>query len=163
MDYDTPDGPTTAIALRLIPAADQHNRKGAIFVNPGGPGGSGTVFLDRAGKMISDVVGDSFDILGFDPRGVGASTPLASCFESGSQRALWQLQDDHRLLNLTNGGVELERARDIMLGARCEEKIGGEWGIGRFMSTPNVARDMLEISQKLGQEKLLYWGLVRVV
>ncbi|KAI0661312.1 alpha/beta-hydrolase [Cubamyces menziesii] len=159
LDYDMPDGPTTAIALRLIPAADQHNRKGAIFVNPGGPGGSGTVFLDRAGKMISDVVGDSFDILGFDPRGVGASTPLASCFESGPQRALWQLQDNHRLLNLTNDGVELERARDLMLGARCEEKIGGEWGIGRFMSTPNVARDMLEISQKLGQAKILYWGL----
>ncbi|KAI0330965.1 alpha/beta-hydrolase [Cubamyces sp. BRFM 1775] len=159
LDYDTPDGPTTAIALRLIPAANRQKHKGAILVNPGGPGGSGTSFLDRAGQLILDVVGDSFDILGFDPRGVGASTPLASCFETGSQRALWYLQDNHRLLNLTNGGVQLERARNVLLGTRCEERIGGEWGIGRFMSTPNVARDMLEISQKLGQEKLLYWGL----
>ncbi|KAH9895109.1 alpha/beta-hydrolase [Cubamyces lactineus] len=158
LDYDTPDGPTTAIALRLIPAADQRKRKGAILINPGGPGGSGTYFVGEAGLNISRIVGDSFDILGFDPRGVGASTPVASCFETNSQRALWQLQDDQRLLNLTNGGVEIRRARDRMLAARCGEKIGGEWGIGRFMSTPNVARDMLEISQKLGQDKLLYWG-----
>ncbi|OSC97430.1 alpha/beta-hydrolase [Trametes coccinea BRFM310] len=158
LDYDSPGGPKTAIALRLIPAADRRKYKGTILINPGGPGGSGTFFISKAGEKISRIIGDSFDILGFDPRGVGASTPAATCFSDDSQRRLWRLQDDHRLLNLTNGGLEIQRAREKMIAARCEQAIGGEWAIGRHMSTPNVARDMLEISQQLGQEKILYWG-----
>ncbi|KAI0355782.1 alpha/beta-hydrolase [Trametes cingulata] len=158
LDYDTPDGPTTAIALRMIPATNKEDYRGPILINPGGPGGSGTDLVARAGKNISAIVGDSFDILGFDPRGIGASTPSASCFESDSQRKLWGLQKGHRLLNITDDSLHVYRAREKLVGRRCEEKIGGEWGIARFMSTPNVARDMLEISQKLGQEKLQYWG-----
>ncbi|KAI0665892.1 alpha/beta-hydrolase [Trametes maxima] len=157
LDYGTPDGPTTAIALRMIPATNKKHR-GTILINPGGPGGSGTDLVARAGQNISRVVGDSFDILGFDPRGIGASTPSASCFETDSQRKLWYLQEGHQLLNITNGSLEIQRAREKALAARCEEKIGGEWGIARFMSTPDVARDMLEITQKLGQKKLQYWG-----
>lgn len=162
-DYDTPDGPSVTIALRMIPAADRDNYKGTILINPGGPGGSGTSLVGRAGRAISRVVGDSFDILGFDPRGTGASTPSANCFGSDSQRNLWSLQDDHRLLNLTDGTVEFQWARANVVAQRCEAKIGGEWGIGRFMSTADVARDMLEIVQKLGQEKLQYWGFVSLI
>ncbi|KAI0645977.1 alpha/beta-hydrolase [Trametes meyenii] len=158
LDYGTLDGPATAIALRMIPATNKENYKGTILVNPGGPGGSGTDFIARAGQNISRIVGDSFDVLGFDPRGIGASTPSASCFETDSQRQLWNLQEGHQLLNTTNGSLEIQRAREKAVAARCEEKIGGEWGIARFMSTPDVARDMLEITQKLGQEKLQYWG-----
>lgn len=137
------------------------NYKGPVLINPGGPGGSGTNLVARAGKNISAIVGPSFDILGFDPRGIGASTPSASCFESDSQRQLWSLQEGHRLLNASDDSVDIARARQILLGQRCEQKIGGEWGIARFMSTPDVARDMLEISQQLGREKLQYWGFVR--
>ncbi|KAI0645976.1 alpha/beta-hydrolase [Trametes meyenii] len=158
LDYDTPDGPTTAIALRLIPTADRKRYKGTVLVNPGGPGASGTEFAGRAGQKLSHIIGDSFDILGFDPRGIGASTPAANCFETDSQRNLWRLQDDHRLLNITNGSLEIVRARERLVAERCEAQIGSEWGIGGHMSTPNVARDMLEISQQLGQEKVLYWG-----
>ncbi|KAI0630083.1 alpha/beta-hydrolase, partial [Trametes polyzona] len=158
LDYDTPDGPTTAIALRMIPATDKENYRGPILINPGGPGGSGTDLVARAGQNISRIVGPSFDVLGFDPRGVGASTPSADCFESDSQRKLWSLQDNHRLLNLSDDTIPLARARVSTVAQRCEAKIGGEWGIARFMSTPNVARDMLEISKQLGQEKLQYWG-----
>ncbi|KAH9859141.1 alpha/beta-hydrolase [Lenzites betulinus] len=158
LDYATPDGPTTAIALRMVPATDKENHRGPLLINPGGPGGSGTDLVARSGRKISRIVGGSFDVLGFDPRGTGASTPSASCFDTASQRALWRLQDDARLLNVSDDTVRLELARQTTTGKRCEQKIGGEWGIGRFMSTPDVARDMLEISQMLGQEKLQYWG-----
>ncbi|KAH9895107.1 alpha/beta-hydrolase [Cubamyces lactineus] len=158
LDYDTPGGPQTAIALRMIPATDRDNYKGTLLVNPGGPGGSGTGFIGRAGRNISRIVGPEYDVLGFDPRGVGATTPSARCFETDSQRKLWDLQEDQRLLNLTDGSVDVYRARDRLVAARCEEKIGGEWGIAKFAGTHNVARDMLEIVQKLGQEKLQYWG-----
>ncbi|KAI0762145.1 alpha/beta-hydrolase [Trametes elegans] len=158
LDHGTPDGPTTAIALRLLPAKDKKNYKGTILINPGGPGGSGTSLLARAGQNISRVVGDSFDILGFDPRGIGASTPSASCFETESQRKLWNLQRGPQLLNISDSSLGFVHAREKSTAQRCAEKIGGEWGIARFMSTPDVARDMLEIVQQLGQEKLQYWG-----
>ncbi|KAH9859135.1 alpha/beta-hydrolase [Lenzites betulinus] len=158
LDYAAPDGPTTAIALRMVPATDKENHRGPLLINPGGPGGSGTNLVARSGRKISRIVGGSFDVLGFDPRGTGASTPSASCFDTASQRALWRLQDDARLLNVSDDTVRLELARQTTTGKRCEQKIGGDWGIGRFMSTPDVARDMLEISQMLGQEKLQYWG-----
>ncbi|KAI0630076.1 alpha/beta-hydrolase [Trametes polyzona] len=158
LDYDTLDGPTTAIALRMIPAQDKDNYRGPILINPGGPGGSGTNLIARAGRNISRVVGDSFDILGFDPRGIGASTPSANCFDSDSQRKLWALQDEHRLLNASDDTLPLVHARIKTVARRCEEKIGGEWGIGRFMSTAHVSRDMLEISKQLGHGKLQYWG-----
>ncbi|KAI9061751.1 alpha/beta-hydrolase [Trametes sanguinea] len=158
LDYGTPNGPTAAIALRMIPAASKDEYMGTILINPGGPGGSGTDLVARAGHNISRIVGDSFDILGFDPRGIGASTPVATCFETDSQRKLWALQEGHRLFNASDDTLAIQLAREKTIAQRCDEKIGGEWGIGRFMSTPDVARDMLEIVQQLGQDKLQYWG-----
>lgn len=159
-DYDTPDGPETAIALRMKPATDKRNYRGTIFLNPGGPGGSGTDLMRRFGENIGHIVGPSFDLLGFDPRGTGFTTPLAWCFNSDSERAIWSTQEGHQLLNASDGSVGLFYARAKLIGERCEKRIGGEWSIGRFVSTPNVARDMLEISQMLGQDKLQYWGFV---
>ncbi|CDO72512.1 hypothetical protein BN946_scf184980.g53 [Trametes cinnabarina] len=158
LDYDIPDGPATAIALRIIPATDKENYRGTLLLNPGGPGGSGTEFIARRGIDISQIVGGSYDVLGFDPRGIGATTPAARCFDTESQWKLWELQRDTRLLNLTDDTVHIARAREKLLTARCEEKIGGEWGIARFAGTHLVARDMLEIVERLGQQKVHYWG-----
>ena len=131
-----------------------------MFINPGGPGGSGTNLVERAGANISRIVGGSFDVLGFDPRGTGASTPRADCFSSKAQRDIWETQEGHRLPNISDGTIAFFRAREQVTAARCEAQIGGEDGIARFMSTASVSRDMLEISQMLGQEKLHYWGFV---
>ncbi|TFK90615.1 alpha/beta-hydrolase [Polyporus arcularius HHB13444] len=158
LDYDTPDGPTTAIAIRMIPATDQDIYRGTIFLNPGGPGGSGVDFLERVGTNISRIVGPSFDILSFDPRGIGRTTPLASCFETASQRAIWATQEGHQLIDASDESLGIIHARAEVLAERCKEQLGGEWGIGRFATTPYVARDMLEITQLLGQEQLQYWG-----
>lgn len=163
LDYFNPDGPTTAIALRMIPAASRGtpSYRGTLLINPGGPGEAGTNLVARSGANISAIVGDSFDVLGFDPRGTGASTPHADCFGGPSRKAIWQTQGGHQLLNASDAGtVGLYRARQQVLAQRCEESVGGEEGIARFMSTPSVARDMLEITQKMGQEKLHYWGFV---
>ena len=82
LDYDRPSRGTTEIALARIPATDPANRIGSVFVNPGGPGGSGVGFvLDGFGEFLSSQLDGRFDIVGFDPRGVGASDPL-HCFDS---------------------------------------------------------------------------------
>lgn len=145
----------------MLPATDKANYRGTILMNPGGPGASGTYFVGRVGPGISRIVGQSFDVLGFDPRGVGWSTPLGECFDTLSQRAIWMTQEGDRLLNASDpAAVGLFRARAKLIAERCEARIGGEWGIGHHMNTENVVHDMLKITQKLGQEKLQYWGFV---
>lgn len=157
--------------MQLLPAEDQANVRGTILVNPGGPGGAGTDLVQRKGRKIRRVTGGSFNILGFDPRGTGASTPSAQCFDSVSQSKIWTVQAGHHALNLNDDSVPLARAREIALGRRCEGALGGigkedangtaqEWGAARFMSTASVATDMLQITEKLGEDKLKYWGFV---
>ena len=79
MDYlsENADGPTTVIVLHMVPAKDKQNY---LPVNPGGPDGSGMDIIERAGAKIRHVVGDSFDIPGFDQRGTNAGVPRANCF-----------------------------------------------------------------------------------
>lgn len=171
LDYLSPPGvgPNVTIALQLLPAADKENYRGTILINPGGPGGAGTDLIKRRGKDIARISGGSYDVLGFDPRGTGASTPSAQCFDSQSQLDIWGIQAGAQLLNLTDGSVGMARARERVVGQMCEKALGGngredlngtveEWGAGRFMSTASVATDMLKITEKLGEEKLKYWG-----
>ncbi|KAM5533228.1 hypothetical protein V8D89_013093 [Ganoderma adspersum] len=162
LDYlaNSSSGATTAIALRMIPARDRFNYKGTVLVNPGGPGESATGdFMTLFGPNISTVVGDSFDVLGFDPRGVGASTPRLDCFASGAARDIWNLQEGNQLLNASDDGLlEFYAARAKVLGDRCAQRSAAEGDIGRFMGTASVATDMVKIAEKLGQEKVQYWG-----
>lgn len=140
-------------------------------MNPGGPGGSGTSFIKSTGNKISKIVGPQFDLLGFDPRGTGATTPRAKCFASEAQSKIWDLQQGP-LLNISDNSIPLARSRERIMGELCLEVMGGtgkedvdgtaaEWGPARFMGTASVATDMLRIVEKLGQDKLQYWGFVR--
>ena len=58
--------------------------KGMVLINPGGPGESGVAVVYRAGETLSTVVGSNYDVVGFDPRGVGYSTPSGICVGSGA-------------------------------------------------------------------------------
>lgn len=169
LDYTTPNGPTTQIALQMIPATDKENYQGTIFVNPGGPGGSGTLFAFTDGAKLARIFGPTFDILGFDPRGTGATTPAAFCFDSGNAANLWNAQTPG-LISPGDGSFQYDRGRVQLLRALCKQKLGGngrediganatEWGAGRFMGTPYVAVDMIRIAEKLGQDKVLYYGI----
>jgi len=122
------------------------------------------------GDMIASVIGPDFDILAFDRRGTGATTPLALCFDSDSQLEVWNIQDVLSL-NVSDNSIPFARARENVVGERCLSALGGngkedlngtaeEWGIGRFMDTASVATDMLRIVEKLGQEKLQFAGFV---
>ena len=74
LDYRHPDGQAITIKAKLQPARDQANKVGTLFINPGGPGQSGINFLDFIDLDAS--VTNVYDVLGFDPRGVGQSTPV---------------------------------------------------------------------------------------
>ena len=79
LDHDRPHGKRIELALVRDPAASRDDRIGSLFVNPGGPGISGVSFLRGAPEFARDVVGRRFDLVGFDPRGVGASKPAIDC------------------------------------------------------------------------------------
>src|SRR5215813_4546185 len=85
LDYDSPNGTTISLAVVRLPATDPAHRIGSLFLNPGGPGGSGVDFTVFAGPFLyNDSVRAHFDLVGFDPRGIGRSTALR-CFGNQKQ------------------------------------------------------------------------------
>jgi len=73
LDYSDPEGETLEIALLRIPASS-NKPKGVVLSNPGGPGEPGVDFVDSWSVEFVENLGlEDFDIVGFDPRGVGRS------------------------------------------------------------------------------------------
>ncbi|MBK1786429.1 alpha/beta fold hydrolase [Prauserella sp. ASG 168] len=145
LSYRDPDGKTITLALGKLPAKDQENKLGTIFFNPGGPGGSG-----RFAPELTPELHERFDIVGFDPRGIAASTPLR-CFDDPAQGELLAgefpatPEQTHQRITDTAKGTEL-----------CEQNAGELIG---HMSTANVARDMDLLRQALGEEQTSYYGI----
>ena len=76
LDYRDPAGETIELALLKVPAADPDQRIGSLVVNPGGPGAPGTDYAAQAETVFREPLLDAYDIVGFDPRGTGASDPV---------------------------------------------------------------------------------------
>jgi alpha/beta hydrolase fold len=77
LDYDNQGIAAVSIALVRLPASDPARRIGSLFLNPGGPGGSGVDFVLNVGPFLyTDEVRARFDVVGFDPRGIARSTAL---------------------------------------------------------------------------------------
>ncbi|MGH3024391.1 MAG: alpha/beta hydrolase [Gaiellaceae bacterium] len=153
LDYDSPTGATTQIALARVPASDSANRVGSVFVNPGGPGGSGVgLVLSGFGEFLHANLDGRFDVVGFDPRGVGASDPL-HCFDSEddlvsflSATPLFPYEDD-QYRPFYDHWASLANA--------CLTR--GEV-IAEHMSTADVVRDLDLLRQAVGDAKLTYLG-----
>ncbi|MDO5093875.1 MAG: hypothetical protein Q4D79_10745 [Propionibacteriaceae bacterium] len=76
MDYNNPTGKTIDLALKKLPASSGEPI-GSLFLNPGGPGGSGVDQITHGADAFSSDLKANFDIVGFDPCGIGLSTPLS--------------------------------------------------------------------------------------
>ncbi|CAE6467002.1 unnamed protein product [Rhizoctonia solani] len=82
LDYFDPSAGTATIALGKY-RADPSVRRGSIFLNPGGPGGPGVRLATQAGPyLVATRLGPYYDLIGFDPRGIGQTVPSAACFKS---------------------------------------------------------------------------------
>lgn len=153
LDYDRPAHAMTYVALTRWPAADAQNRMGSVFLNPGGPGGSGVeMVINGFGEYLGGQLEGRFDIVGFDPRGVGASEPL-NCFDSpegfgnyvASQPVFPYRQDQYRPFFTIHA----------RLGPECHDD---HQRIAGHMNTADVARDLDQLRQAVGDEKLTYLG-----
>jgi pimeloyl-ACP methyl ester carboxylesterase len=148
LDYDRPKGKQITLALARLPAANPSRRIGSLFLNPGGPGGSGVDFVLEAGPFLySDEVRARFDLVGFDPRGIMRSSPLR-CYETIAD--LWPIS-----FPVTRAEERLWVRSDRAIARACAER-GGP--ILDHMSTANVARDMDLLRRAVGDRKLTYAG-----
>ncbi|KAI5859503.1 alpha/beta-hydrolase [Durotheca rogersii] len=171
MDYHRPlnqsaDHPKVHLALVMKPARNRTSNPSSysdspLLINPGGPGGSGAIFALIAGSIIHTAIGTERDIIGFDPRGVGATTPQADCFASppdflgldGRNVALMNrmnwIASGHEIGLINSSSVALAkhdvRARALAKLCQRVDEAEGDSSIFRYLNTPNVARDMLSI------------------
>jgi pimeloyl-ACP methyl ester carboxylesterase len=153
LDYDHPHGTQTTIALLRVRATDQKHKIGSLFVNPGGPSGSGTSFALAAPTFLSAALRARFDIVGMDPRGVGFSEQV-KCFGStaAQSKALAGMQASFPM------GEKQETAylaAAKKLGAGCATT--GR-ALAGSMSTAEVARDLDVMRRAVGDKKLNYLG-----
>jgi pimeloyl-ACP methyl ester carboxylesterase len=153
LDYDEPNGATISIALVRLPATDPRHRIGSLFLNPGGPGGSGVDFTLFAGpSLYTDEVRARFDLVGFDPRGIARSSALR-CFGTPRQ---WGPFFTPFAFPSTPEEEQLWIAADRYLDDACGRR-GGR--IADHMSTANVARDLDVLRRAVGDERQTYGGV----
>jgi pimeloyl-ACP methyl ester carboxylesterase len=154
LDYDEPAGDTIRLRLTRLPAGDPANRIGSIFLNPGGPGGSGVGFVQAIGRFLfSDEVRARFDLVGFDPRGIVSSTPI-QCFDT-TQDAVDVVNIAPFFFPVSLAEEKLWIASDGAYSEACADRAGP---IMDHMSTANVARDMDLLRRAVGDEAMTYAG-----
>jgi len=150
LDYDQPAGQQADIFVVRVRSNSQRQRIGALLVNPGGPGGSGVNLAAGLVGALSQQLLDRFDLVGFDPRGVGLSDPL-QCISDKQKDALAAADPDVR----TAAGRAQARSASDAVVASCVAKYGT--ALGHF-NTEETAHDMDLIRQALGEDKLNYLG-----
>ncbi|ADB31363.1 TAP domain protein [Kribbella flavida DSM 17836] len=152
-DYDRPRGATTTIALTRLPASDPARKIGTLFTNPGGPGGPGVDFVQQAAQVAyTPQVRARFDILGFDPRGVGKSDPVL-CFPTAAEEAA--VFQGVPPFPLTPAETAAYTRSNLKLAAGCLTTSPDRL---KHYSTANVARDLDVLRRAVGDDKLSYAG-----
>jgi pimeloyl-ACP methyl ester carboxylesterase len=153
LDYRDPNGPTISIAMVKQPATDPAHRIGSIFLNPGGPGGSGIDFVVGAGQaLFTPQVRARFDLIGFDPRGILASTQLR-CFATMNQAA-----SHYPPFPYPDSAKRRQQqfANDRYVESACAHR-GNP--ILDHMATADAARDLDRMRAAVGDKQLTYYGV----
>lgn len=152
LDYDQPRGQELRVALKRLEAGQAGKRIGTLFINPGGPGGSGVDFASFAWALFPQEVLDRFDVVGFDPRGVARSTPLV-CF-----RSFQQLENTFAgvpFFPVTRSEYRTIDAAFDGYSRLCARNAGP---VLDHMSTADVARDLDLLRRAVGDRRLTYAG-----
>ena len=150
LDYSDLEGETLEIALLRIPASS-NKPKGVVLSNPGGPGESGVDFVySWSVEFVENLGLEDFDIVGFDPRGVGRSGGLSCLTDQQNDKFIYldYTPDDDREQSLYDEWMAIEEPCTDMFGKAL-----------RFYSTENTARDMDLIRESMGFETINYLGI----
>ena len=163
LDYEHPDGRTITIALKKLPASDGNAEHGSLFTNPGGPGASGIETVKDPAAMPEELRG-AYDIIGFDPRGVGQSTPITCWTDDEIKQSLAAPDDGSTnpmkpLKGVTSKNVPAQDKIDqgTANAARCAQHSEVPELLDH-VGTRDVARDLDILRATNGNEKLNYLG-----
>ncbi|WP_018681590.1 alpha/beta hydrolase [Actinokineospora enzanensis] len=156
LDYDRPLGARIDLAVIKLPATDPAHRIGTLFVNFGGPGGSGLQRLRERGRwpwLFSAELRARFDVVSWDPRGI-ANSAAVRCFDTLAEQQAFlgsfpEMPGDP-------GGEQAFYDASKELALRCEQHAGP---ILRHASTANTARDLDLLRRAVGDQKLTYHGI----
>lgn len=150
VDYSDPQGREISLALIRKQASDPSRRLGSLLLNPGGPGGSGIDFLRRDASRDFKNLNTRFDLVSWDPRGVGQSAPVECLKPQELDRfvAMDSVLDDP-----TEESDFFQANRDFAIG--CSRSSGY---LLPFMDSESAARDLDRIRAAVGDSKLTYLG-----
>ncbi|MBW5482768.1 alpha/beta hydrolase [Streptomyces bambusae] len=146
LDYRRPQGQKLDLAVSRMKAADPAKRRGVMLLNPGGPGGPGLdlpVLFDTA---LPKEVREQYDLIGFDPRGVGRSSPISCAMTDGEMDFLRPYKPE-------------KFAEDVAWAKAVADKCRAQSGaVLPHITTRNTARDMDLVRAVLGERKISYLG-----
>ncbi|SMD23251.1 alpha/beta hydrolase [Kibdelosporangium aridum] len=150
LDYRKPNGTKIDIAVSRKKAADPATRRGILLLNPGGPGGPGLDMPLLVDQVAPQRLKDAYDLIGFDPRGTGRSTPN-TCALTPEQL------DGSKVIPYpaANGDISESVAYARQVAKQCFEHSGDRLP---YVTTANTARDMDQIRAALGEKKISYFG-----
>ncbi len=146
LDYQHPDGKTITIEVSELATAKPGKMRGYLLLNPGGPALEGLNMPSTMAPTLPASVRDEYDLIGFDPRGVGVSTPM-SCGLPQSFAGTFPYP-------AADGSITQNVAQAKAAAGDCA-KIGGEL---QYFTTASTARDMDRVRMALGVPKISYWG-----
>ena len=148
LDYNQPHGATITLPVVRLPAADPARRIGSLFVNFGGPGTGGVGELVSLGPRYPDLLRQRFDLVSFDPRGVGGSTPVRCARDgtTGDDPAGSPVRAEQRTSFFISSAA---------LGRSCAAASGD---LLAHTSSANTARDLELLRQAVGDESLSFLG-----
>ncbi|KAJ5620630.1 hypothetical protein N7510_004614 [Penicillium lagena] len=168
LDYGDPSQGQTAIAWMKYAAPNATEDTPNVVINPGGPGGSGVQAIAAYGPGLSQVLLSQYNIVGFDPRGVGESGPVVDCWPNDvAKRAQFEKLFYPETSNASSTSLDTQYYTAEIFGKACTETVGGSNGSAAFISTPAVAHDIFTYitaeqvaSNKPKHEaKLFYYGV----
>jgi pimeloyl-ACP methyl ester carboxylesterase len=151
VDYDKPTGAQAKLAVIRVPATGQ--RVGSLLVNPGGPGASAVDMVAGMAPDLKDTdIARHFDLVGFDPRGVGHSTPQLRCRSDAEFDAYRR----DPMVDYSPAGVAHIEQLYHELAQHCADRMGQTFLAN--IGTASAARDMDMVRQSLGDEQINYLG-----
>jgi len=167
LDYEHPDGRTITIAMKKLPASDGNAEHGSLFTNFGGPGVSGVEVVESAASSFAEELRGAYDIIGFDPRGLGQSTPITCWTDDEINQSLTDTKNGKSstlseimatdILWSKNSSAQDKIDRGAANAARCAQHSEVPELLDH-VGTRNVARDLDILRATNGNTKLNYLG-----
>ncbi len=148
LDYGHTGGTSIEIAVSRLAGTDPAKRHGVLVLNPGGPALAGLDTPSVMAPSLPKSVLDGYDLIGFDPRGVGTSTPQSCGLQNPSLAGLFPFP-------AADGSIDANVQAARATAQQCAAKAGENL---RYFTTANTARDLDRVREALGEAKISYWG-----